>query len=257
MSNKKSEIDTTSGEALEPSTLSQLEIMTELTNDPINLVKNFASSGVGWLAAIGIAATNPKQMIVSGSRVIQGSIKGSFIKSVGEEIIRLGNENKIDVNFINSEHFLRSFDELLHALENEDISPERLEFIRKIFLGGAMGAGAKNSLLTNRLLHIAGQLNVDEILLIQEIYKPNSVLPMVEEQRFEETSLIEILIGATGIPFTEDCDKAIRGLSEKNLLGTLSASHTSGGKIWTFIPTLRSARGQALYDFIPYYEVRK
>lgn len=209
----------------EQSSLSLRKISRDISTKPQVVLEKILTTLVASIAVSYNAITNKGELVMSTARVVQAAIvEKSLVGPLIDEIRYLCDKGDLDPGYFGTPEGMESVEELLRAVESGTSEPKRLECIRKIFLAGALEPDSQRSFLSNKMLRIACALTVDEILLFSVFYpEETSVVQTVSGAwQYSRGSFLSLLAVSSGLQFPEYALEAVKGLSEKRLVGTFS-----------------------------------
>ncbi|SRR5258706_2005654 len=89
---------------------------------------------LGFLEFItGTIGTDKSDLLMASGRVAQAIFKRETIKQLGVEIFELRKKGKINEEYIESEYGKKSFIDLLKAIDEENMDPNKWEAIKKVY----------------------------------------------------------------------------------------------------------------------------
>jgi hypothetical protein len=181
-----------------------------------DVIKDTTCSIFAGLTAI--VANEPKENILSASRIFQGFVKGRVLEQLRVEWDELKEKGKIKDDYESTSQHRDCLLELLKILDNDCPDELRFQTLKKIFLTAATEkVSDRNSLLPYQYLKLCREMTSGEIIVLQTIYKLTSQ-PDIKRENNSAAVWLRAVADASGLIHTSLVEIHEAELMKKYLL---------------------------------------
>lgn len=122
-------------------------------------------------AITGALSMGKEDAILIAGRLVQGVLKGQFMKQFGNEVTKLIEKGKIPEDYVNKKYGFQTLVELLEFIDNETIDEDRFLAIKAMFfVVNSVSTKEGEELVNYQLFRIAKKVSGSQLLLLKVSY---------------------------------------------------------------------------------------
>jgi hypothetical protein len=203
-------------------------------------------------AVTGIAVSNRKDFVLSGSRIFQSAINRNFLQTLKSEWDSYKQKGRIEGDYEGTEQHHACFQEMLDFLDNDLPDKIRFGFMKKIFLTASTEEVLdRDSVLPQQYMRICRSLSSGEVIVLTATFK---IYKSGEWKADTQSAVIwlEKVARVSGLKHIELVGLHERSLMDKALLTPRQAGDKSGIVEGKYCRLTKLAID--IYSFIEAYE---
>lgn len=228
--------------------------MTE-RHEPVHtsVIKPVGNTALDVVAAAAQVATDPKDALFTGIRLIRAAVAGRFAQQLREEWGQLIEKGKIKPDYANTSQGQTILADMFESLNDANFDDEQIDLLRRLFLAAASETETdRNSLLVREYVAVGRTLSAGEIRVLSAYfqYLPEwQAVPGVASQTYTMIDLIGMVQSRTGLKHRALIERLDLSLGEKGLVRLSGPTYAVDQHLYRF-----TDYGLAFCQFLGRYE---